>query len=94
MRAAIETELRSGLHPRPPGRFALLAAPLLAVKDARRRRDVEVSLGLRHPSGTSVPLDLHDVRRAFIVLTVRPRAGELAVIVTMRPAGFHCAVIL
>ena len=90
VRAAIDAELRSGLHPRPPGRVALIAAPLLAMKDARRRRDVEVSFGLRHASGAGVPLDLQDVGRAFAVLAVGPWARQLAVIVAMRPAFFHC----
>ena len=94
VRAAVDARLRSGFEPRPAGHSALFTRPLMAVKPTRWRRGFEVPFGARHPPGACVPRDLERIPCTFGIRTVRPRTGELPVLVAMLRTGLHCIVIL
>ena len=89
MRAPIEAELATALHPREARRAALVAGPLLAVEYARRGGTLKVPFGLRHLSRAFMSRDFELVRGPFTIRAIDPGARELAMLVTMRGADLH-----
>jgi uncharacterized protein (DUF1786 family) len=86
---SVHTPLGACLDPGPAGCAAALTVPGGALEQARRRQLVEVSLGTRHLSGTTVARDLERISGVLALHTIRPRTRQLPVLMTMLLAGFH-----
>ena len=89
MRTSIHTRLSSGFNPDPTRGLTQVALPLMSPEDAMGRAHVEVTFGASHSSSARVTRDLHDLRCALVVLTIRPGARQLTMLVTMFGACLH-----
>lgn len=89
MRTSVHAALCARFDPGPPRGAALIAHPLFPSELAGRRRNVEMTFVLRHLSGARMARDIEHVTGLFAVDASRPRAWQLAVLVTVFSAGFH-----